>query len=81
MLQDIVDDTSNPVQGEEHLAALTAGDRIPWAKARIEYFGKGVNKASLDCIEKAAFVLALDEDPQDFDVVSNFNVKFCLFSE
>lgn len=70
MLQQIIDDNSLPQTGEEHLAALTAGDRIPWAKARTEFFGKGVNKSSLDCIEKSAFVVALDEDPQDFDEVS-----------
>lgn len=52
MLQKIVDDTTTPAQGEEHLAALTAGDRIPWAKARQEYFKKGINKTSLDAIEK-----------------------------
>jgi hypothetical protein len=70
MLQQILDDPSPPFAGEEHLAALTAGDRVPWAKARQEHFMKGINKASLEAIEKAAFVVALDEDPQDFDVVS-----------
>eukprot|EP00918_Siedleckia_nematoides_P012688 GHVU01027769.1.p1 GENE.GHVU01027769.1~~GHVU01027769.1.p1 ORF type:complete len:764 (+),score=90.89 GHVU01027769.1:170-2461(+) len=67
MLQKIVDDASAPAQGEEHLAAMTAGDRIPWAKARQEFFVKGVNKTSLDAIEKAAFVLILDDEPQEFD--------------
>lgn len=67
MLQQILDDPSPPLPGEEHLAALTAADRIPWAKARQEYFKKGINKASLDAIEKAAFVVALDDEPQDFD--------------
>ena len=52
MLQQILDDPSPPLPGEEHLAALTAADRIPWAKARQEYFKKGINKASLDAIEK-----------------------------
>ena len=52
MLQKIVDDESEPAEGEERLAALTAGDRVPWAKARTEYFSKGKNKASLDAIEK-----------------------------
>lgn len=51
-LQKIVDDQSEPAPGEKHLAALTAGDRVPWAKARKEYFSKGKNKASLDAIEK-----------------------------
>ena len=52
MMQKIVDDTSDSAPGEKHLAALTAGDRIPWAKARKEYFSKGINRKSLDDIEK-----------------------------
>ena len=52
MLQQILDDDSEPAVGEEHLAALTAGDRVPWAKAREEFFSKGKNKASLHAIEK-----------------------------
>ncbi|ELT88002.1 hypothetical protein CAPTEDRAFT_178036 [Capitella teleta] len=67
MLQKILDNQDEPAAGEKHLAALTAGDRIPWARARADYFAKGVNKASLDAIEKAAFVVALDEDEQNFD--------------
>ncbi len=69
MIQKILDDNSIPADGEEHLAALTAGDRVPWAKTRLEYFTKGVNKTSLDAIERAAFIVALDEDPQEFDAV------------
>ena len=53
MLQKIIDDPTPPATGEEHLAALTAGDRIPWAKARQNHFAKGINKNSLDAIEKA----------------------------
>ncbi|XP_059169843.1 carnitine O-palmitoyltransferase 1, liver isoform-like isoform X2 [Physella acuta] len=67
MLQKIVDDESRPAEGEEHLAALTAGERVHWAKARKEYFSKGKNKASLDAIEKAAFCVSLDTEPQDYD--------------
>ncbi|XP_045070522.1 carnitine O-palmitoyltransferase 1, liver isoform-like isoform X2 [Coregonus clupeaformis] len=63
-LQRILDDPSPPSPGEEKLGALTAGDRIPWAKARKEYFSSGVNKRSLDCIEKAAFFVTLDDDEQ-----------------
>uniref|UniRef100_A0A8C7PF00 carnitine O-palmitoyltransferase n=1 Tax=Oncorhynchus mykiss TaxID=8022 RepID=A0A8C7PF00_ONCMY len=63
-LQRILDDPSPPSPGEEKLGALTAGDRIPWAKARKEYFSLGVNKRSLDCIEKAAFFVTLDDDEQ-----------------
>uniref|UniRef100_A0A8C2C5H4 Carnitine palmitoyltransferase 1C n=1 Tax=Cyprinus carpio TaxID=7962 RepID=A0A8C2C5H4_CYPCA len=41
--------------------------RIPGeetGKARKEFFSSGVNKRSLDCIEKAAFFVALDDDEQ-----------------
>ncbi|XP_048031522.1 carnitine O-palmitoyltransferase 1, liver isoform-like [Megalobrama amblycephala] len=63
-VQRILDDPSPPAPGEAKLAALTAGDRIPWAQARKEFFSSGVNKRSLDCIEKAAFFVALDDDEQ-----------------
>uniref|UniRef100_A0A673AX53 carnitine O-palmitoyltransferase n=1 Tax=Sphaeramia orbicularis TaxID=375764 RepID=A0A673AX53_9TELE len=51
-IQRILDDTSPPSKGEEKLGALTAGD------------SSGVNKRSLDCIEKAAFFVTLDDDEQ-----------------
>lgn len=38
--------------------------RVPWATARTKYFSSGVNKKSLDCIEKAAFFVTLDEEEQ-----------------
>ncbi|XP_029312035.1 carnitine O-palmitoyltransferase 1, liver isoform isoform X2 [Cottoperca gobio] len=63
-IQSILDDPSPPSKGEAKLGALTAGDRIPWAEARKKYFSSGVNKQSLDCIEKAAFFVSLDDDEQ-----------------
>uniref|UniRef100_A0A669BWZ0 carnitine O-palmitoyltransferase n=1 Tax=Oreochromis niloticus TaxID=8128 RepID=A0A669BWZ0_ORENI len=63
-IQRILDDPSPPSKGEAKLGALTAGDRIPWAKARTKYFSSGVNKRSLDCIEKAAFFVTLDDEEQ-----------------
>ncbi|KAJ0015908.1 hypothetical protein NQD34_014198 [Periophthalmus magnuspinnatus] len=63
-IQRILDDPSPPSKGEAHLGALTAGDRIPWAKARTKFFSTGLNKRSLDCIEKAAFFVTLDDDEQ-----------------
>lgn len=38
--------------GEEHLAALTAHDRKSWAETREMYFSSGVNKKSMETIEK-----------------------------
>ncbi|KAK1881321.1 Carnitine O-palmitoyltransferase 1 liver isoform [Dissostichus eleginoides] len=63
-IQKILDDPSAPSTGEAKLGALTAGDRIPWAEARTKYFSSGVNKRSLDCIEKAAFFVSLDDEEQ-----------------
>ncbi|KAM7178447.1 carnitine O-palmitoyltransferase 1, muscle isoform 1-T9 [Macrochelys suwanniensis] len=65
--QRILDDPSPPQPGEEKLAALTAGERVPWAKARARFFSQGKNKASLDAIERAAFFLALDEEAQGYE--------------
>uniref|UniRef100_A0A8D2ZVX0 Carnitine O-palmitoyltransferase 1, muscle isoform n=1 Tax=Scophthalmus maximus TaxID=52904 RepID=A0A8D2ZVX0_SCOMX len=65
--QRILNDTSEPQPGELKLAALTAGNRVPWARARIKYFGQGVNRVSLDAIESAAFFLTLDDEPQGYD--------------
>ncbi|TWW76445.1 Carnitine O-palmitoyltransferase 1, liver isoform [Takifugu flavidus] len=72
--QRILNDTSEPQQGELKLAALTAGNRhgspaapVPWARARSKYFSQGLNKVSLDAIESAAFFLTLDDEPQGYD--------------
>ncbi|XP_066467245.1 carnitine O-palmitoyltransferase 1, liver isoform isoform X2 [Tiliqua scincoides] len=65
-MQWILDDKSKPQPGEEKLAALTAGDRVPWAKARQTYFARGKNKQSLDAVEKAAFCVTLDDTAQGY---------------
>ncbi|EFN71007.1 Carnitine O-palmitoyltransferase I, liver isoform [Camponotus floridanus] len=66
-IQQILNDDSTPAEGEEKLAALTAGERTIWAQTRKDFFAKGVNKASLDIIEKAAFVVALDDVAYEYD--------------
>lgn len=76
-IQGILDDPVEPSEGESHLAVMTAANRTTWAETRQKYFSKGVNKSSLDVIEKAAFVLVLDDyeygyDPNDASVLSNF---------
>ncbi|XP_041867552.1 LOW QUALITY PROTEIN: carnitine O-palmitoyltransferase 1, liver isoform [Melanotaenia boesemani] len=63
-IQKILDDPSPPLPGEERLGALTAGDRIPWSQMRKQYFSSGVNKRSLDAIERAAFFVTLDDEEQ-----------------
>uniref|UniRef100_A0A667HRW0 Carnitine O-palmitoyltransferase 1, muscle isoform n=1 Tax=Lynx canadensis TaxID=61383 RepID=A0A667HRW0_LYNCA len=65
-MQRILDDPSEPQPGEAKLAALTAGERVPWAKCRQAYFGRGKNKQSLDAVEKAAFFVTLDETEQGY---------------
>uniref|UniRef100_A0A8C4EBK5 carnitine O-palmitoyltransferase n=1 Tax=Dicentrarchus labrax TaxID=13489 RepID=A0A8C4EBK5_DICLA len=72
-MERILADQSEPLPGEERLAALTAGERTPWASARETYFSRGKNKQSLDAIEKAAFVVTLDDTEQCYD--SNNPVK------
>ena len=69
LFQLILDNPGVPCKGEEKLAALTAGERTPWAKARKQFFSSGVNKASLDAIEKSSFVLVLDEEKNAYDPV------------
>ncbi|XP_076265090.1 carnitine O-palmitoyltransferase whd isoform X1 [Rhynchophorus ferrugineus] len=68
-IEQILKDTSEPQPGEEKLAALTAGLRRHWADVRQIYFSKGVNKLSLDAIEKSAFVVVLDDFPYEFDML------------
>ena len=49
------------------MGVFTASDRVTWAEARNKFFNKGLNKESLDIIEKAAFVLVLDEESYGYD--------------
>ncbi|XP_067408246.1 palmitoyl thioesterase CPT1C isoform X2 [Emydura macquarii macquarii] len=62
--QRILDDPTPPAPGEETLAALTAGPREPWARARRAYFGSGRNRESLRAVEGAAFFVTLDATEQ-----------------
>ncbi|XP_071534183.1 carnitine O-palmitoyltransferase 1, liver isoform isoform X1 [Panulirus ornatus] len=62
----ILADESVPEKGEATLGALTAGEREPWAEARSKFFNKGINYTSLEAIEKAAFVLVLEENEYDY---------------
>uniref|UniRef100_A0A8C2B2D1 carnitine O-palmitoyltransferase n=1 Tax=Cyprinus carpio TaxID=7962 RepID=A0A8C2B2D1_CYPCA len=66
-MERILADTSEPQPGEETLAALTAGDRVPWACARNAYLRHGKNKKSLDSVEKASFFVTLDDTEQRYD--------------
>ena len=72
-MQQVFDDPDTDVgPGEEHLAALTAHDRVSWAVAREQYFSKGVNRESMAVIEQAACIIFYDDSIPD---VSN-KVRF-----
>ena len=71
-LDEILRDPTPPNYGEEHLAALTAAERTVWAEAREKYFHTGTNRASLEAIEKAAFVLVLDDEDFPIGSVSDY---------
>ncbi|XP_039220865.1 carnitine O-palmitoyltransferase 1, brain isoform isoform X4 [Crotalus tigris] len=60
----ILCDPTPPLPGEEKLPSMTAGERDSWARARHTYFQSGINKQSLNIIEKAAFFLTLDTSEQ-----------------
>ncbi|XP_029440050.1 carnitine O-palmitoyltransferase 1, brain isoform isoform X2 [Rhinatrema bivittatum] len=62
--QRILDDESPPLLGEMKLAALTAGNRTAWAKARKAFFRNGKSGQSLELVEKAAFFVTLDDCEQ-----------------
>ncbi|CAG5088418.1 Oidioi.mRNA.OKI2018_I69.PAR.g11835.t1.cds [Oikopleura dioica] len=64
----ILKDDTPPARGEEDLACLTAGKRVPWAQARQTHFSYGVNAKSLKAIESSAFCVCLDEGTPKIDL-------------
>ncbi|XP_068617663.1 carnitine O-palmitoyltransferase 1, liver isoform [Battus philenor] len=66
-IEQILRDKSEPVVGEEQLAALTAGERSHWAHIRQTWFNRGHNRTSLHCIERAAFNVCLDDKEYGYD--------------
>lgn len=61
-IKKILENEDKAHSGEEILPVLTATDRPVWAEARKKYFSDGVNKESLDLVEKAAFFVVLEDD-------------------
>lgn len=59
MFQAVWADGSKVQPGEEHLAALTALNRTEWSEAYEAYFANGVNKASMEVIEKVNCIISL----------------------
>ena len=72
-------DDNKVFRGEEQLAALTAGKRVPWAEARTKYFQAGQNARSLKTIESAAFAVSLDEEEATMGSSGSlhFSLVFC----
>lgn len=70
--QEILNSDLVPADGEEKLAALTAGERTHWATTRFKHFSHGINKTSLRVIERAAFVVILDDEEVFYDTVIKF---------
>ena len=72
-IQYILDDpTEVSDEAEAKLAVMTASERTTWANLREARFRHGINKASLDIIESAAFVLVLDDMEYNYDEVRQF---------
>lgn len=67
-MEEILKSKATPQPGENHLASLTAWNRSKWAEARNTHFIRGVNRVSLNVIETAAFIVALDDIPYEFDL-------------
>jgi len=59
-----------------NIAAFTGGPRSRWAEVRELYFSDGINRKSLDTIEKAAFILHL-EDVQFSSLSEKALYAFC----
>ena len=58
----IVDNHKGPVTPHEgQLAALTAESRTIWAETREVHFSRGENRMSLNIIERAMFVVVLED--------------------
>ena len=67
IFEEILKGDLTPAPGEEKIAAFTAGERTHWAVARRKFFNSGVNKTSLHAIERAAFVVILDDEEVEYD--------------
>ncbi|XP_061434655.1 carnitine O-palmitoyltransferase 1, liver isoform-like [Lethenteron reissneri] len=66
-VQAILDDRSQPRPGERHLAALTAGPRTAWARARESLLRSSPrSRAALEAVERGAFFLSLDTESHGY---------------
>ena len=54
-LDEIIHDSTLPAYGEAHLGTLTADECTLWTEACDTYFSTGVNRSSLEAIEKKIY--------------------------
>lgn len=81
-MQEILNDPNTEVgPGEMHLAALTAADRKFWAETREDFFMEGVNRTSMDIIEKASFFLVFDDMEPSLVVNDGDNTDLCEYCQ
>jgi len=66
---------------EKYLPILTSGERPVWADARSSYLANGVNKESLDLIEKSAFFVVLEEDSDFYSYETSGQEELNRFSK
>eukprot|EP00051_Salpingoeca_urceolata_P031694 m.12581 g.12581 ORF g.12581 m.12581 type:complete len:802 (+) comp4301_c0_seq1:209-2614(+) len=59
IVQDAAEAPESPVEAQ--LPAMTAASRTEWASFRNEYLSRGINRASLEAVERAAFLVVLDD--------------------
>eukprot|EP00667_Euglena_gracilis_P001927 EG_transcript_1929 len=63
LLRSIVENAQKPeTPAEGKLSALTTEARSKWAELREVHFHRGLNKSSLDLIERAIFVVVLEDE-------------------
>ncbi|XP_069103160.1 carnitine O-palmitoyltransferase 1, liver isoform-like [Argopecten irradians] len=61
VIEDADTQTGNASEAEKSIPALTGIDRTSWYKIRSEYFCDGINKESLDTVEKSIFFVNLHD--------------------
>jgi len=77
----IIENTDEADASEVFLPVLTAMDRTTWAEARTKHFSSGVNKASLDIVEKAAFFVVLEDSSDHWCYNDTTQEKLNAFSK
>lgn len=67
-VQSVWSDDHNDIDRKSSLVfyylSVSIPPRIPWANMRKQHFSSGINKRSLDSIERAAFFVTLDDEDQ-----------------